>query len=604
MRPQPQGGKCDMAVVKMKRVTLVGAADLKEQVLKELMDLGVVHVEPLVTVDESPADLVSRIAAARRALTELKKRAKEHSIDARENPTLAPDEALQRVTDLIQRRAELESRRSALSKEAMQAEPWGNVQIEDMDLLKENGVNLIVGQVQPATLKKILPLLEEAAWYTTVSLADGRDLGVAAIFNTQPPGELELEDTPMPQMPFKEVRSELKQVTKDLDEVETDLNRVCRDMKAVNAAEREMADQLALLEVKLTLGGDEEIFALTGWCPIDRLAEVEKLPGDRAFAVMSSDPESGEYPPIILKNGKFSSFFEPLLKAFNLPHYREGDPTVFFAPFMAAFFGFCLGDVAYGILLFICATVLGKKFKAEGEALKAVRLMQTLGISAALIGGLTGMVFGEKYYEMLGLNPQGMLYWLSEDPSKFFYLSLGFGAVQLTFGMLIKLFRLIRLERYQEAVSMIGWLALLPGVGVWVMKGTPLLFIAGAVLIFLFNAPSPSVVKRLGGGAWALYNISGLFGDVMSYARIFGLGLSTGIIGHVINIIAMAAGGTPYIGWIFTLLILVIGHTFNFAMAVIGSVVHPARLQFLEFFGKFFEGGGDAYRPFGKAGGG
>ena len=151
---------------------------------------------------------------------------------------------------------------------------------------------------------------------------------------------------------------------------------------------------------------------------------------------------------------------------------------------------------------------------------------------------------------------------------------------------------------------MIGWLALLPGIGVWVMKGTPLVFIAGAALIFFFNAPSPSIVKRLGGGAWALYNISGLFGDVMSYARIFGLGLSTGIIGHVINIIAMAAGGTPYIGWIFTLLILVIGHTFNFAMAVIGSVVHPARLQFLEFFGKFFEGGGDAYRPFGKAGGG
>jgi V/A-type H+-transporting ATPase subunit I len=120
-------------------------------------------------------------------------------------------------------------------------------------------------------------------------------------------------------------------------------------------------------------------------------------------------------------------------------------------------------------------------------------------------------------------------------------------------------------------------------------------------LLFLFSNPSPSIAKRLGGGAWALYNVFGLFGDVMSYARVFGLGMSSGIIAMVINQMAMGMlGPRPGLGWIFAPVLLVFGHTFNFAMAIIGSLVHSARLNFLEYYGKWFDGGGKAYAPFGE----
>jgi V/A-type H+-transporting ATPase subunit I len=593
-----------MAIVKMKRVTMVGAADLKDDVLSEVMSLGAMHIEPIGAIEETPADLASRLASARRARAELNRRAKQKKIEANEKPSIDPKAALDRIIGLMQRRAELESRRSALAKEISQAEPWGDVNPEDIELLKAADLKLIIGQKPIGAAKDLPPMFERAAWWTSCRLSGGRDVGVAAVFPDEVPENLSLDDTPLPLRPLGEMRSELENVEKELGGVDADMDNLARDRAAIVAVEAKLADSLALLEAKLTLGGDKEIFAVTGWCPEEATKEFESLPKHRAFATLVDDPEDGEEPPIALKNGPFVSFFEPLLKNYSLPKYSEGDPTVFFMPFMTAFFGFCLGDVAYGILLFILATFLGRKFKIKGEGLKAVRLMQVLGVSATVVGVLTGVIFGEKYYEFLGLNPKALLFNLTEDPQSFFYLALGFGALQLSIGIIIQLIRLIKKKDIQGALARIGWLSILPGIAVVVVTGNWAFLIIAGLLVFFFESPSPKILRRIGGGAWAVYNISGLLGDVMSYARIFGLGLSTGIIGHVINVIAMAAGGTPYIGWIFTLIILVVGHSFNFAMAVIGSIVHPARLQFLEFFKYFFEGGGVAYRPFSKTRGG
>ena len=210
-------------------------------------------------------------------------------------------------------------------------------------------------------------------------------------------------------------------------------------------------------------------------------------------------------------------------------------------------------------------------------------------------------MFGVQYYKVLDLPAGAALFRLTENPKDFFYLSLGMGVVQLMFGLLLKWIAQIRQGQWQSVIGTTGWLMVFPSIAVWIIYGTPLVFIAALLVILIFAAPSPSVVRRLGGGAWALYNVIGLVGDVVSYARIFGLGLSSGIIAGVVNTIAGSiVDGLGLAGYPIAALVLLIGHSFNFVMAMIGSVVHPARLQFLEFFGKFFEGGGRAYAPFGK----
>jgi V/A-type H+-transporting ATPase subunit I len=140
----------------------------------------------------------------------------------------------------------------------------------------------------------------------------------------------------------------------------------------------------------------------------------------------------------------------------------------------------------------------------------------------------------------------------------------------------------------------------MPGVLVWGLTGTSWWFLGALVFVLVFASPSPNVLRRMGAGAWAAYNITGLAGDVMSYVRIFGLGLSSGILAMVVNTLAMLLAGIPVVGWPLAVLLLVAGHTFNFVLATVGAVVHSARLQFLEFFGKFFTGGARAYRPFAK----
>jgi V/A-type H+-transporting ATPase subunit I len=200
----------------------------------------------------------------------------------------------------------------------------------------------------------------------------------------------------------------------------------------------------------------------------------------------------------------------------------------------------------------------------------------------------------------LDLPPTAALFILSRYPKTFFFVSLGFGAVQLSVGILARLVRQLHQSHWQGALSTMGWLLVIPGLLAWAMADTPWVFVMALALVLVFASTSTSLLRRLGSGAWAVYNISGLAGDVMSYVRIFGLGLSSGILAMVINTLALLLVDIPWVGWPLCVVFLILGHTFNFVLAMVGAVVHSARLQFLEFLGKFFEGGGRPYLPFAK----
>ena len=592
-----------MAIVKMKRIGLVGPQDLRDPLLSALQNVAVLDPVPLVAEDEPPADLVSRRMAVQRVIKALEARNKELKKEAPE-PSMRIDVAFAEATvaeteTLMARRNELENRASVLDKEIQLMAPWGDFEPSGVAELAAKNVYLHLYEVRADELADLD--LSGVDWQMTQPLDDrGKKLGLALLKLDEVP-ELDRDRLQLPAQSYPALSRERKQIEAEIEQGANQLGELSANLLAVRRFEQQLDDRIRFAQVRAGAGGDDELFALSGWCPADKVDELRAGISKIPVALLVDDPDEDDDPPIALRNGPIVRQFQPLLGAFNLPNYGEYDPTLFIAPFMGIFFGFCLGDLGYGIILTAVAAAALSKFSLKGDAKLAVQWLVILGVCTMVIGGLTGNLFGVQMYKVLNLSDKLLLFSLSADPQKFFYVSLLFGVVQLTIGMLIRLVRYVRLEMWQNVIGQLGWLSVFPAIAVWVMVGTPWAFLGALGVILLFASPSPSLVRRIGGGAWALYNITGLVGDVMSYARIFGLGLSSGIIAMVVNTIAMAiAEGIPILGWPLAILVLIGGHAFNFVMALIGSVVHPARLQFLEFFGKFFEGGGRAYTPFQK----
>lgn len=315
--------------------------------------------------------------------------------------------------------------------------------------------------------------------------------------------------------------------------------------------------------------------------------------------------------PVLLKNNRFARLFEPITLLFSLPNYRELDLTPMLAPFFMAFFGFCLGDAGYGLLLMVAALFLLKKL--EPEYRKFAWLTFWFGLATVIFGGLSGTFFGISLLEVESL---GRLRDYFFDSDKMMTLSLVIGGIQILFGMFVNVLRLTKEYGFRYAVYKIGWLSVIICGGLLI--GLPLLGIEldkafsyvlyvlvalGAFFAMFFNSPGKNPLFNLGLGLWDTYNMAtGLVGDLLSYIRLFALGLTGGILGAVFNSLALDAStgiGVPVVSQLVMLAILLIGHCLNLALCILGALVHPLRLTFVEFYKNAgFEGGGKAYDPF------
>lgn len=362
----------------------------------------------------------------------------------------------------------------------------------------------------------------------------------------------------------------------------------------------------------------DKLLLLQGWVPEeDAEALVKALDAEPVFYELSK-PSPEDNVPIRFKNNAFFRLFEPICELYMLPKYNEIDLTPFFAPFYMLFFGLCLGDIGYGLVLSVAmiAVLLSGKFKSMRGYFN---LVLTLGVSTMLCGSLTGTFFGFNIYEwnvplfdwwrdnisLAYINPEtGQM----NDPNpSLFNLSLILGGVQILFGMVIKAANQTIQLGFKYALSTIGWLVILPTlVAMFVIPGmnTTVAYVLlgiGAVGVFLLNSPGKNPLLNIGLGLWDSYNMAtGLLGDILSYVRLFALGLSGGILAMVFNSLAMGfSPDVPVLGTVVTVLIFIIGHFVNMFMNVLGAMVHPMRLTFVEFFkNSGYEGGGTAYKPF------
>ena len=343
-----------------------------------------------------------------------------------------------------------------------------------------------------------------------------------------------------------------------------------------------------------------QAFVLKGWVP-SHFAEalVSRIRGiTSAVYIRLDDPEPDEPFPVAYDNPPLIQPFELITELYSTPHPRSIDPNPFVAPFFFIFFGIMMGDAGYGLIMASIAYLAIRKLNLKGMAKKLIMLVFLGGISTFLWGAVFGGWFGNAG-QLLGLPP--LWFEPAAQPIKMLIFCFALGLIQIFVGMGIQAYMSIRQGKIWDAIFDQGlWYITLIGLilmAIGLNTVGQYMALAGAVgLVLTQGRHQKNIIKRIFSGILGLYNITGYFSDMLSYSRLFALALSGGVIGTVINQLGLMAAKS-WVGWIIAAVVLVIGHSFNMAMNILSAYVHSSRLQYIEFFGRFFEAGGHAFKP-------
>lgn len=350
-------------------------------------------------------------------------------------------------------------------------------------------------------------------------------------------------------------------------------------------------------------------FYIEGWVPQESMPELEKVLNTYRCWYEASEPAKGEEYPVLLHNNRLVEPLEAVTELYSLPSSSNVDPTSSMWFFFVLFFGMMLGDVGYGLILVLVCGLVVKKFKVEGTFGKMLKTLFYAGISTIFWGVMFGSWFGDgvvagaKVFFNIDLVIKPL--WLNplDEPMTVLIVSFAFGIIHLFVGLGVKAYILIRDGMILDAIFDVGfWYLFIIG-PVMLLIGDNLategkyITIIGAVgLVLTQGREKKGIISKLFGGIMSLYDITGYLSDVLSYSRLLALGLATGVISSVLSIIG-SMGGHSFFGAILFIVVFVLGHLLNFAINALGSFVHSARLQYVEYFGKFYEGGGEAFNP-------
>ena len=334
------------------------------------------------------------------------------------------------------------------------------------------------------------------------------------------------------------------------------------------------------------------------------------------IALFFADPEEGEEPPTMLTNGNLVRPFNILTELYSPPKYKGIDPTPLLAPFFFVFFGMCLGDAGYAIIMGAAIYWLFKKYKRIPLGIKDfVTLFAFSAVSTFVYGIISGSFFGNFIDAFLPfLVPVKNAFMLVDpmtNPMQVLGISLLLGVIHLMFGLLISAYEKLKDNNYFDAIGAdISWFLLIVGLclfGTGAGGMLPAAFgfigkymaIIGAVIIFIYAAwtKEGNIFSKLISGLLALYGSTSYLGDILSYSRLLALGFGSAVIGMIINLLGGMAANIPYIGWLIGIVVVAGGHLFSVLINLLGAFVHPLRLQYVEFFGKFYTGGGEPFTP-------
>ncbi len=622
-------------IEKMKKLTFLVTNREYDGFIQRVGELGVVHIDQLqqgATSDElqNAIHLENRYRAA---LNALQAATKAYAEEMAENGEPAagedsmPQQILEHVEQLQVEEKQLEQQLKEVEATIAVLRPWGYFEPGQVQELAER----IGHEIHYFTCSlKAFKSEWVDEYFATIVAQEKKQVYFLTFSNTLP--NIAAQHVEMPKCSKAKYDEERKQLTDGLRKVRHEMVHIDKMQRnLLEQGQREAAGDIQLSRVHLSderVAGDQ-LRLLQGWVQDNRKEELmQYLEAEHIYYDME-DPKFEDDVPVQLTEDRYSRLFLPILGMYSLPKYTEIDPTLFFAPFFMLFFGLCLGDGGYGLIVFLASLAITLK---GSEGMRDYgRLGMWLGGATIVCGLAMGTFFGidlsqQSWAFLAPIKP----YFISDNGigpifgySPMMVISVILGLVQVLIGMGVKAAKMWINYGWAYAVDTLSWLValitaivlyglpvcglVLPVAVQWALTGVLALSCVG---IFLYNSPKAyknpllGPLVNLGSGAYNVYGMAtGLLGDLLSYIRLFALGLTGGVLGGVFNTLAIdLTSSLPWAArWLPMLLILLAGHGITFALSVIGAFVHPMRLTFVEFFKNAdFEGGGRAYEPFAK----
>jgi len=610
-------------IVKMKRYSFLVFHRQYEDFLIKLRETGVLHVLELKEgIGENDMlrekmQLASRIRNALLAVGKTGAPVCECSHYSNE----AAFTVLQRIEEIHEEKESLLQKKNLTDRDAERMSVWGDYDIETIRALRSQGFAVHCFSTQISRFK---PEWNEQ-YELFVQADEGGTRYFSIILRNGMTHDIDAEPVTLNVKNAGQLMAESEVLTERANMLDAELYQLAETQTAkLRLLMIEVEGNIDLMRVQLSTRAEvsDKVMLLQGYCPESAVTSLETMLETEGIYFEVANPDIEEPIPIKLKNNPFSKLFEPITELFSLPNYSELDPTPFLAPFFMLFFGLCLGDGGYGLLIFLAATLLKPKVKANMKGL--LTLAQYLGLATLVVGILTGSVFGIALDQMEWKWLAGVKqYFITEgnyadklggyNPMMVFAVVIG--VIQILFGMVIKVMKVHKQHGFSHAAGHLAWVVFLIGLIVYAALNvfaanlpSAVLYVLYAILgvsvgiILFYNSPGKNIFLNFGAALWNTYNMAtGLLGDTLSYIRLFALGLTGSILGGVFNTLAfeLTAEVNPLVRWLLVLIILLVGHSINFALSMIGAFVHPIRLTFVEFYKNAgFEGGGKAYKPF------
>lgn len=394
-------------------------------------------------------------------------------------------------------------------------------------------------------------------------------------------------------------------------EIETDISFI----SSLKSHKRDMElfcdrnnQRLGMINAVSDMCHSKKLFFLEGWVLVNKKGELKELTEKYGYYFEKIEPYEDENPPVLLENSALVSPFEVITAMYSYPSKKDIDPTKFLAPFYFLFFGLMLGDAAYGLIISALCFFAIKKYDLEGTKQKLIKMFFLCGISTFMWGVLFGSRFGDivAVFSKMFLGREITIppLWFEpiNDPMKLLVFSLVLGACHIFMAMALRAYMLIRDKKGFDAFCDVGlWYFLLIGIVLYAINGAALglwMTLFGALgIIFTGGRHKKGVLGKAVGGFASLYGITNYLSDVLSYSRLLALGLATGVVSSVVNLLGSLMGN-GFLGFLTLTVVFIVGHSFNLLINALGAFVHSCRLQYVEFFGKFYTGGGRPFKPF------
>ncbi|MFC1738929.1 V-type ATP synthase subunit I [Planctomycetota bacterium] len=644
-----------MAVAQMAKILIVSHRSEASELLEALQQVGICHIlnaqqarvsqdsPELVSQIEQPKDIDQLLGRLDKSIEFLKKFAKSSKglaaalaprtvIEENTYKTVVSDEQMLEIIEQAEQikaeTEELENKGEHIAVTLEHLEPWRNLETHVEEIGPLETATSLAGMIPTQNMEQVLQdTAELGSAIQPVASTGNRDACIIVVVNENL-AEVQklLRQADFEQVTFEgmtgNVRELIKSNSEELEQLQQQL--IKQHQEAVRLAENLLKLQilfdhytnlLSREKTRADAPATEQTVVLEGWVKKNNFSRLEKVVSKfEASSLHRLEPAEDEDVPVEIENKNIIRPFEVITRLYGMPRYFEVDPTVFLAPFFAIFFGLCLTDAGYGLIILAISVYFIKKMQGDK---KLMYMLAICSVATIVAGALMGGWFGDaiqKFIPALAPAREKMM-WFDpmKYPLRFFALSLILGYIQIMAGLLIAFIYDLKRKLYIAALcDKLTWLIMLNSIFAFALAKTGELPIElsslfgytamlSAAVIFLFSHREGNWGTRLGMGFYNLFSALFYIGDVLSYLRLMALGLVTAGLAMAVNQIAELAYELPFVGLILSILILVGGHLFNLGINALGAFVHTLRLQYAEFFPKFFSGGGLPFEPLGKS---